>query len=149
VSSTEEMKVEMLHRLPPINTRIHDDTIPMAKSLLAGNLRRDPMQMAQHGPVDFAGILHGSDMGAGNDQHVRGGLRMKVRKCIANLVLIEGGRWDGAFNDLTEDAAHGENSVQRALAGVVEQDLPALRAFAPNERKDAVIFFGFTLGGAF
>ena len=30
---------------------------------------------------------------------------------------------------------------------MVEQDLPALRAFAPDEGKDAVILFGFAFGG--
>jgi hypothetical protein len=80
---------------------------------------------------------------------VRRGLRMKVRECIAEVILINSGGRDGAFSNLAKDAAHGENSVQRALTRVVKQDLPALRAFAPDERENAVVFFGFALGSAF
>lgn len=32
--------------------------------------------------------------------------------------------------------------------GVVQNDLPALRAFAPDEGEDAVVFFGVAVGGA-
>ncbi len=33
-------------------------------------------------------------------------------------------------------------------AGVVEDDLPAMRAFAPDEGKDAVVLLRFAFGGA-
>ena len=34
------------------------------------------------------------------------------------------------------------------LAGVVEDDLPAIGALAPDQGEDAVVFLGFALGGA-
>jgi hypothetical protein len=113
VSSAEQMKVEMIHGLSAILTRIHNDAVAIAKTFLAGNLCRGPMQVAQHGPVGFAGILHGADMFTGDDQHMHGSLRMKVRECVADVVLIDGGGRDGAFSDLAEDAAHGEPSLHR------------------------------------
>lgn len=42
-----------------------------------------------------------------------------------------------------------ENALEHALAGVVEDDLPAVRAFTPDQREDAVVFLGFALGGSF
>jgi hypothetical protein len=138
----------MVYGLSAFFARIHDDAISLAKALLAGDLRRHPMQVAQHRTVGFAGILHGPDMLAGNDEDVRGSLRMKVRECVARVILIDGGRRNGAFSDLAEDAAHGENSVQRLLARMVQDDLPTLRAFAPHEGEDAVVFLGFAFGSA-
>src|SRR5437764_13955352 len=34
-------------------------------------------------------------------------------------------------------------------AGVVEDDLPAVRAFAPNQREDSVVLLRFAFGSAF
>ena len=81
----------MVYGLSAFLAGIHDDAISLAKTLLAGDLRRHPMQVSQHRTVRFAGILHGPDMFAGNDEDVRGSLRMKVRECIAQVVLIDGG----------------------------------------------------------
>jgi hypothetical protein len=65
--SAKKMKVEMVYRLSAILTCIHDNAIPIAETFLAGNLRRDPMQMSQHRPVRFAGVTHGADVLAGDD----------------------------------------------------------------------------------
>lgn len=108
--------MQMVNGLSAFFARIHDDAIPIVKAFLAGNLRRGPMQMPQHCPVGFADISHGTDVLAGDNEDVRGGLRMKVSKCIAEVILINGAGRDGAFSDLAEDAAHGENSVQDSLA---------------------------------
>ena len=45
-------------------------------------------------------------------------------------------------------AAFAAGAREPRSACVVEDDLPALRAFAPHERKDAVVFLGFTVGRA-
>jgi len=42
-----------------------------------------------------------------------------------------------------------ENALEHALAGVVEDDLPAVRAFTPDQREYTVVFLGFALGGSF
>src|ERR1035441_3946669 len=41
-----------------------------------------------------------------------------------------------------------EEAATARLAGVVEEDLPGAGGFAPDERKNAVVFSGFAFGGA-
>jgi hypothetical protein len=53
------------------------------------------------------------------------------------------------YATLTGHTQANSQTCRNDSAGVVEDDLPAMRAFAPDQRKDAVVFLGFSLGGSF
>ena len=57
------------------------------------------------------GIGHGADVLAGDDEDMYWRLGMYVGEGVANLILVNGGRGNGSFNDFAEHAAHGETSV--------------------------------------
>jgi hypothetical protein len=106
------MKVEVVDSLTAVLTRIHDNAIAIAEPLLASNLRRSPKQVTEKRALALIGFDHGRNVLAGNDQNMHRSLGVEVGKGVSQRILEYRRRGNGTFDNLAEEAAHNDPSVQ-------------------------------------
>jgi len=106
--------VEMVDGLAAVGAGVYDYSIAFGQAFGAGDLCRRPDEVADQLFVVGVGFSQRNNMLARRDEDVDWGLRMNVRESVALVVLVDGGGWNGAVNDLAEEAAHGVTSVQQA-----------------------------------
>lgn len=111
--STKQMQMQVVHRLPPIISRVHDDPVTLIQLLFARNLCRRSHQMTHQRRI-FGQRLRGrTNVLLRNDQEVRGRLGIDVRKADTAFVFIDPVRGYGARDNLAEKAI-GRRGRRRA-----------------------------------
>jgi len=122
----------MIDGLAAVGAGVDDDAIAVVESLGAGNIGCYRDEMAEERAMSGIGFGEGNDVLAGRDENMHRGLRVDVSEGVTLVVLVDGLRRNASFDDLAEEAAHGEISLHGWSAGVVEDDFPAVWAFAPD-----------------
>jgi hypothetical protein len=112
------MHVQMKHRLAGARTHIQHGTISVLDIALAGNLGGGQVALANHFGVFRLRFLQSGKMPFGNDQDMRGGLRLKVVESEDMIVLENLPRGNFAAQNAAEEAVcgfvgHGMNLVGR------------------------------------
>ncbi len=105
----------MIDGLAAVCAGIDHCAVALGEAFGAGDLGGGPEQVAEQGAVAFVAVGDGDDVLAGRDEHVHGGLGVDVGEGVAELVLIDGGGGDGAFDDFAEEAIHGVTSVHGCI----------------------------------
>lgn len=111
-ASSEEVHMQMVDGLAAIFAGADHGAIPVAQAFGAGDFRRDKKQVAEERLVVFGGMSERGDVLPRDDQHMRGGLGIDVEEGITLVVLVDGGRRNGAGGDAAKKAVHSGNSVQ-------------------------------------
>lgn len=102
----------MLHGLACLLAGVDDQAVTIGEVSGVGNLLGGPEQVAEQCAIAWIGFVERADMFAGHHQHMHGRLRVKIRKGVALLVLVDCGRRDASSNDLAKEAIHGAYSLQ-------------------------------------
>ena len=100
--AAEKVQMQMVHRLPAIVARIHDDPVTIVQLLFARNLRRRGHQVADQRCIVSERLRRGADVLLRYNQKVRGRLGIDVGKADAAFVFIHAVRWYGAGDDLAK-----------------------------------------------
>jgi hypothetical protein len=106
MTSTQQVDVEMKHRLPRSRTHVEHGAVSLLDVPLACNLSRCEVTAADHFGVFGPRFLQSSKMFLRNNQHVRGSLWVDVFKGQYVLVLV---------NFLGGNFA-AENAAEKAVA---------------------------------
>jgi hypothetical protein len=96
------VEVKVIDGLAAIFAGVDDDAVAFGKALVAGDLRGGLEKMAEEFAVLSAGVVERCEMFSGDDENVDGRLRMNVGEGVAELVLVDGGGWNGALSDFAE-----------------------------------------------
>jgi hypothetical protein len=72
-------------------------------------------KMAEELAVLRAGVVERAEVFAGNDENVDRRHRMNIGEGVTQLILIDGGRGDGAIGNFAKDAGHGVTSRARPV----------------------------------
>jgi hypothetical protein len=107
----------MVDRLAAVGAGVDDDAIAVAELFGAGDLRGDPVQVAEEASLALIGVGHGIDVLARDDEDVDGRLGMQVGEGVGQVVGINGGGGNASFGDLAKDAAHDEISLHGSSCG--------------------------------
>ena len=102
--ATQQMQMQMIHRLPSIVSGVHDDPVAFAQLLVACDRAGSDHQRAQQPVIVCHGVRGRSDMSLRNDQHMYRRLGIDVRKTDTKLVLIDAVRWNIPADDPAEEA---------------------------------------------
>src|SRR3954468_23196515 len=103
--------MEMEHALSRAGTDVVDRPVSIFDLALARELRRDQLAVAEDLRVLRLGFLQSDHVFFGDDQHVRGRLRIDVLEGEGSLVFVDLLRGDLAGDDLAEQTvAHGGDS---------------------------------------
>ena len=89
ISASDEMHVEMEDRLSRARAYIEHSSISILNAALAGDLRGDQVAAAYGFGVFARGFLQTANVFFGNDENVRGGLRINVFECKGVGVFID------------------------------------------------------------
>ena len=100
--AAEQVQVQVVHCLPAIVSRVHDDAVTLVQLLSARNLSRSCHQMTHQSRVFGQRLSRGADVLLGNHQKVRRRLRIDVREADAAFVFIHAVRRYGAGDDLAK-----------------------------------------------
>ena len=95
------MEVQVMDTLSGLLTNIGDNAVAVQTQLL-GDLGNDGEDVSYYSGVILGYFSHGGNMGLGDDQEVRGSLRIDVIKGKADLVLVDFVGRDLTFGDLAE-----------------------------------------------
>ncbi len=106
----------MIDGLAAVCAVVDDHAITLGEAFGTGNFGHGTQQMAKQRLVAFIAIGQRRDVFPRGQQHMHGRLRVDVGKGVAQLVLVNGGGGDASFNDLAEEATHGETSVQELVS---------------------------------
>lgn len=122
--------MQVIHGLATVAAGADDGAISVVQALGSRDLGRCPEQVAEKCLVFGSGVGQRGDVFAGNDQDVGRRFGIDVEEGIALIILINGGRWDGAVGDAAKEAVHTGNSVQEcgkelSMADVMRGDLRA------------------------
>lgn len=104
MSAAEQVQMEMVHRLPAIVARVHDDPITMVQLLFARDLGRRGHQMAHQRRVFGQRFRRRANVLLRDNQKVCGRLGINVGKSDAAFVFIHAVGWYGAGDDLAKKA---------------------------------------------
>jgi hypothetical protein len=105
------MDVEVIYGLAAVVTGVDDDAIAVVEAFGAGDVGCYRDEMAEKRAMAGIGLGEGNNVLAGRNEDVHRGLGMDVSEGVAQVVLMDGRRRNGAVNDLAEEAAHGETSL--------------------------------------
>ena len=136
----------MIDGLAAVQPVVDNQPIAAVQAFVPRNLCRNVKQVAKQVAVALGCLADRCDVLSGYDENVRGRLGTDVGEGVDAVVLINRARRDLTGDDLAEQAAHSQISVQDGgLTGVIEDYLPTLRSLVPDEREDAAVFFGFAV----
>ena len=111
----------MVNGLAAIFSGVDDGAIALRQSLLAGDLRYDPEQMAEQRSVFGRRFGERTEVLARDNQHMDRGVGMNVGEGDALLVLVDASGGDASVDDLAEEAGHNSNSIGDTLAPIFER----------------------------
>jgi len=106
MTASQKVEMEMVDSLATMLPGIDHSPIPVLEAFRSSDFGCGPMQMPDQGIVLFACVGDGSNVLAGNDKDVNGGLRIDVGEGIALVILIDGLGGDASIDDSAKDAAH-------------------------------------------
>ena len=109
MTSSQKVDVKMKHRLPSSRTHVQHSAVSLLDVALACNLSRRQVAAANHFGVFGLRLFQSRKMFPGNDQHMRGSLRVDVFKGQHVLVLV----------NLLGGNFAAENAAEKAVAGRV------------------------------
>jgi hypothetical protein len=110
---TKQMQVKVINGLTAILAVVDYDTVSLSKMFFPGNLGGCPHEVAKESTLMRVGFTEGGDVLARHDEDVNRRFGINVGKGVGEFVLMNGCGWNLAFNNLAEDATHGEDSVHR------------------------------------
>ena len=96
------MQMQVIYRLPAIDSCIHHDPKTLRQLLLFRQLRCDQHQMPQKFPICLTDLVQRGDVLARNNQQMHRSLRMNVGKRNAGRILIDLRSWDFSNRDLAK-----------------------------------------------
>ena len=132
-AAAEQVDVEMIHALAAVFSGVEHQAVALGgETLVAGNLRGGPQQVAEQRAITRIGIVQRADVFAGRHEHMHGRLRVKVREGVAQLVFVDRGGGYASVNDFAKEATHNASSVQER-----ESFLPVLFACVYNSERTA------------
>ena len=102
--ATQQMQMQMIHRLPTIVSGVHDDPVAFAQLLVACDRTGSRHQRTQQPCISLDCARRRSDVALRNNQHVCRRLGIDVRKPNAKLVFIDAVRWNIPADDPAEEA---------------------------------------------
>ncbi len=105
--STQQVHVQVEHRLPGAETNVEDGAVSLLDVALAGDLRGRKMAAPNHFGVARLGLLQSGKMFFGNNEHVCRSLRLDVFECEDVFILVNFFRGDLAADHAAEEAAGG------------------------------------------
>ncbi len=114
--STQQMDVEMKHRLPRARAHVQDGAVSVLDFALARNLGRSQVTAANHFGVFRLGLFQTRKMFSRDDQHMRGRFGTDVFKSEDVLVLIDFLRRNLAAQNAAENAV--ANRVSHRLVTI-------------------------------
>ena len=106
MTASQKVEMEMVDSLATMLSGIDHSPIPVLEAFRPSDFGCGPMQIPDQGIVLLACVGDGSNVLAGNDKDVNGGLRIDVGEGIALVILIDGLGGDASIDDPAEDAAH-------------------------------------------
>jgi len=102
--ATQQVQMQMVHRLAAFVARIHNNSVTPIKLLLAGNRSGRSHQMTHQRSVFGQSLRGRADVLFGNHEHMRGSLGIDIREANAKFVFINTISRNGAVDDLAEQA---------------------------------------------
>ena len=108
------MQMQVVHRLPAIVSRVHNNPVTLVQLLFARDLRRRGHQMAHQRSIFGRHLRRRADVLLGDHQKVCGRLRIDVGEADAAFVFIHAARWYGTRDNLAKKAI-GRGERGRAL----------------------------------
>jgi len=112
------MQVEVVDGLATMLSSVNDHTVSFAKTFVARNFRSGLHKMAEESTLASIGFFERADMLAGHNEDVNRRLGIDVGESVSELVLMDCGGWNLAFDDLAEETTHGVDSVHGRCAGL-------------------------------
>src|SRR6266850_4677728 len=107
--AAQHMQMKMKDRLATIGVGVHDDTVASARdSRLLGDVARKQQQLAQR--RGLLGVVQRAHVRRGNDEPVRGRLRIEVLERQHAVGALDHRGRNLAGGDLTKDAAAAHSS---------------------------------------
>ena len=121
--SAQQMHMQVEHRLPGAGTNVEDSAVSLLDVALARDLRGRKMAASNHFGVGCLSLFQSGKMFLGNDEHVRGSLRLDVFEREDMFILVNFFRWNLAADHAAEKAigssvCHGLLSFYRAASPV-------------------------------
>jgi hypothetical protein len=110
-AAAEQVQVEMVYRLSTILARVDYGAVAFIEPLLACDLGYNPEQMTEQRSLCRRRFRKRADVPARDDEHMRGGVRVKVGKGDALIILIDTGGGNASIDDLAEQATHIWSSI--------------------------------------
>jgi hypothetical protein len=111
------MHVQVIDRLPAILSRINDDAVSAAQTLLPRNVSSHLEQMAKQVSMVNVRFAQRHNVLSRNDQQVYRSFGVDIAEYVTEFVLVDSARWNASFNDFAEDATHSETSVHAVSGG--------------------------------
>lgn len=105
----------MIHGLAALFSGVYYNAIAIAQSLFAGNIGSGQKQVAQQIPLALVCFTKRADMFPGHNQDMHRRLGVEIRKGVTEIVLVDSGGRNFAFDDFAEGAAHSVISVHGAF----------------------------------
>jgi hypothetical protein len=106
VAAAEQMDVQVIDGLAAVGAGVDDETIATGQVLVLRNLHGGGEEMAEQGGVLRCGVCVRCEMLLGDQQDVRGRLRVKVWKGEHLVVLVEACDGESTGGDVAEEAVH-------------------------------------------
>lgn len=82
--------MNMVDSLSSVPSGIDHGAVSLGKPLGFGNFCCSPVEMSEQLPMFLLGVCNRGDMFARNDKNVNRRLRLQIRKCVAQVILIDG-----------------------------------------------------------
>ncbi len=102
----QQMQVQMVHRLAAVIAGVDDHAIAAIQLTAARNLSSRGEQMAQQRRMFGGSLRLRGDVLLGDDEQMRRGLGIDIRKADAEFVFVNAARRDLSFNDFAEQAVN-------------------------------------------
>ena len=105
--------MEVVDGLAAVGTGVDDEAVAVGEVLGAGDFTSGVEKSAEDGGIVLCGVGVRGEVVLGDDEDVRGGLRVDVREGEGVLVFVEAGDGDFAGDDFAEEAGHEESVEDR------------------------------------
>ena len=102
MSAAQQVQMQVVHSLPAIVACVHDDPVAIVQLLFACDLSRRGHQMAHQRRIFSQRLRRRANVLFGNDQQMRGRLRIDVGKADAEFVFVHAVGRNGAVDNLAE-----------------------------------------------
>lgn len=112
MAAAENVNVEMVDRLATVLTGVDHQAITLGEAFCASDFSGSRKQMAEERGVRGIAVGERDEVLAGDDEKMRGSLRVDVKERDAFLILVDLVGGDGPRNDLAEKAIHSGTSLQ-------------------------------------